>query len=195
VLELLAKRFDLPALESEGATLVAIGRTGVIEWTNRAWTEFARANRGEDVLARFGVGQPYLEGIAGPLRGFFEAIFQNALLAGAVSEHDYECSSPEQYRAFRMRVLPIDEHGLLLVHRLRVQQSHDRTPAPPEGPYFRRDGSVVQCSNCRCVRRQDASAWDWVPAWVEAPPPRTSHGLCDLCFGFYWGKLPATESR
>ena len=29
--------------------------------------------------------------------------------------------------------------------------------------------------------------WDWVPAGVEANPECATHGLCELCYYYYYG--------
>ncbi|HEU5480539.1 MAG TPA: hypothetical protein VFU90_11925, partial [Candidatus Tumulicola sp.] len=73
MLESFAARFDVSALEEDEATMVAVDAAGTIAWTNRAWAEFAKANGGETVLARFTVGTSYLDGISGQTRSFYES--------------------------------------------------------------------------------------------------------------------------
>jgi hypothetical protein len=184
---ILGGRFDLLDLEVDPSTYVAIDPAGVILWHNRAWTDFALANGGADVPARFGPGASYVGAIPDVLRGFFERAFAESLASGRPFEHDYECSSDQLFRTFHLRAMPVRERGLMLEHALRVEKAH-------EGPgeehhatrYVASDGLVHQCAHCRRVRRAGKETWDWVPAWTRSPPRHASHGLCKACYGFYW---------
>lgn len=180
--------FDPGALKNDSSTLIALHPDATIAWTNEAYTRFAEESGHADVACRFGVGSSYFAGITPSLRTFYEEMFARALHTGAPAEHLYECHSPSSWRTYSLRVLPIGRSGLLLSHRLVAQLPHPGEPAAPtEASYRDAHGHVLQCSNCRCVRRVDASAWDWVPRWVQDSPSQTSHGLCPLCAGFYWG--------
>lgn len=184
---ILAGRFDLAALGRDPTTHVAIDPGGVILWHNQAWSDFALANGGADLPARFGPGASYVGAIPDVLRPFFEDAFAEALSTGTPFEHDYECSSAEVLRRFRLRALPVQGHGLLLEHALRVEHPHDGPgEAPDPARYVTPKGFVMQCAHCRRVKRSGEASWDWVPAWVQAPPVRTSHGICQGCLGHYW---------
>ena len=74
--------FDFAALETHGATLVAIDPSWVILWFNRAWQRFASENDSLDVLDRFGVGVSYLDGIAGEPRALLGDMFAEAFAPG-----------------------------------------------------------------------------------------------------------------
>jgi hypothetical protein len=76
----------------------------------------------------------------------------------------------------------------MLLEHSRVAESAIAGPGAPalEARYLTGEGLIQQCSNCRRVRAVEGEVWDWVPAWVERPDPRISHGLCDVCVGFYW---------
>jgi hypothetical protein len=179
--------FDSGALSAEPSTLVALDPSGAIAWTNPAWTRFALANGGSDVPSRFGVGTSYFEGIGGELRGYFEDAFASCLVDNSPFEQDYECSSADTYRQHHLRVLPIKRSGLLLEHSLVVARPQERLAVRASDPDYRdADGILHQCSNCRRTRSL-AGEWNWVPAWVAESPPRTSHGICKVCVGYYWG--------
>jgi hypothetical protein len=68
-----------------------------------------------------------------------------------------------------------------------VEAPHPGSPhAADVSEYEDAFGVVSACANCRRVRnRRDLGRWDWVPAWVARPHPRTTHGLCDACLEFY----------
>ena len=184
----LAEGFDVKALESDESTLIALDTECIVLWTNPAWARFAVSNGGADVLNRFGAGTSYLLGVSEALRGFYKAAFGNALETGAPFEQDYECSSPEAFRMFHLRALPFEGKGLLLEHSLIDVRPHQQIAFEPHSrAYARANGTILQCSNCRRVRRPLAAAWDWIPSWVRHPPSNVSHGLCSLCLGFYWG--------
>lgn len=184
----LSEAFDLSLLDRDGATLVAIDEHHTIRWFNQAWTKFARANDGKAVLERFSVGASYVDAIGAPLRDFYEAAFRTAVHSGKVFEHEYDCSSPELARVFHLRALPTRDRGLLIEHSLLVEQ-----PLPPqEATPFQRtayvgdNGLILQCANCRRVKRGDGSAWDWLPTFARRRDLDVSHGICPTCVAYYW---------
>lgn len=184
----LLSSLELTQLERETSSLIALDSNYAIQWVNPSWERFARENSGEAIPRRFGIGTSYLDGIEGPLRHYYRSAFENALLTGEAFELDYECSSADVFRRFHMLALPLGREGLLVAHSRIVEQPHDREAHEAlEQAYRLPAGMIVQCANCRRVRRKDGSSWDWVPAWVTVVPPQTSHGVCASCRGFYWG--------
>jgi hypothetical protein len=178
------------SLAADPSTLVALAPNGTILWVNAAWREFARANDGEDALAKFGPGTSYFDGIALPLRSFYEGVMANALVTGEPFEQDYECSSPDHFRTLRLRLLPFGSDGVLLEHSVLVERAHDGPASEAlETLYRDQNGIMLQCSNCRRVRHNDSGAWNWVREWVRDPAPSTSHGICKTCIVYYWGGL------
>jgi hypothetical protein len=179
--------FHQERLVRDPSTVVAIDPQGTILWTNPAWEAFAADNGGSEIATSYGVGQRYYAGISGELRGFFEQSFQRSYVEGTVFELEYECSSAQTRRVMRLRALPIRGSGLLLEHS-RVTEGPIMLEGLPaiEARYLDQDGVIRQCSDCRRVLCVTENVWDWVPVWVERPDPRISHGLCDVCVGFYW---------
>ena len=121
----LRERFDVTALVESPSTLVALAPTGTILWVNAAWSKFAWENGGNEILTKFGPGASYFDGLSPQLRGFYEAVVEKALQTGEPFIQDYECSSPEKYRIYRLRALPIGTDGLLLEHSLVVERPHE----------------------------------------------------------------------
>ncbi len=179
---------DVERLAVDPSIIVALDRDADIVWVNDAWLRFARENRGESILERFGPGASYLSAIEPKLRGFFQTAFENVLMTGEPFELDYECSSADTFRLFHMLVVPIGRAGLLIVHSRLVERPQHRWAEPENDPVYRQpNGIIVQCANCRRVRRADRTGWDWVPAYVDEVPNRTSHGICSFCRAYYWG--------
>lgn len=58
------------------------------------------------------------------------------------------------------------------------------------------DNAIVhQCCHCRRIRHPEAPGrWDWVPALVATPSPRTSHTLCAACLDFYYPEDDALQA-
>lgn len=183
--DFLAPVYEPETLERCSSTLAAVDGSGVIVWVNEAWRQFARDNGG-DADRRYAT---YLDGVTGPLREAYRDVFATALDANTVFEQDYECSSPDTIRRFRMRVLPFSPHGLLLEHTPVAMHGAPAGQPAIEALYRDPHGHILQCSNCRRVRRTDSpttEVWAWVPTWVATPHPQTSHGLCSACAGYYW---------
>jgi hypothetical protein len=97
------------------------------------------------------------------------------------------------YRRYVMQVYAL-EHGagFLVVNSLLIERAHDplaAVPAQREEDYRDENGLLCQCSHCRRYRcMRVAERWDWIPAWVRRQPARTSHGLCRVCFDYYYPK-------
>ncbi len=180
--------FDLATLDDESSTIYLVGADLRIEYVNRAWSRFAKSN-GAIGTARWGVGTELLDVIPEVLKAFYVELFGRAIRDQQVVEHDYECSSPDVKRIFRMRLLPNDS-GVIVINALRVEAPHPGSPhAPVEAMYRDKAGLITQCSHCRRVRRVGAAAaWDWVPAYVGQLPLGVSHGLCPTCVAFYYAE-------
>lgn len=157
-----------------------------IQNTNSAWDQFAIENGGEQILATWGRGASLLAAIPEPLRPFFVDGFARACSTGERWEHDYECSSPERYRQFRMIVFPFAE-GFVVTHALRAEHAHDRETRGPAEAYVHQ-GLITMCAHCRRVRTPPRARerWDWVPVYVARPQSRVSHGLCPPCAEYYY---------
>ncbi len=154
--------------------------------TNPAWDEFARANGGEQLLAQNMRGVALMEVIPEPLRRFYRDGFSRTQQTGERWEHDYECSSADVFRKYRMIAYPF-EGGIAVTHALLVAEPHRRDGFVRSDRYLAA-GVITMCCHCRRVRRPDEpTRWDWVPAYVTGPPATTSHGLCPPCSDFYYG--------
>lgn len=185
----LTPAFDPRALELVDSTIVVIDPEGRLLWANPAWGRVAEEHGCDPEFSS------YFDGITPPLRDFYRAVFADAIATGKVYEQEYECSTSMTYRRMHLRALPIDSTGLLLEHSVVVEHPHDRE-AEEACQYIGPEGTIHQCSNCRRVRCHEREhAWHWVPVWVERPPPITSHVICPLCVGYYWGRRRTSKQR
>ena len=175
-------------LEKDTAVIYVLDRDLRIVYCNEAWDRFAIENGGRSLLRPRPLGVCVIDVIPPPLKRFFERAYRQVLSSGQVWQHSYECSSRAVYRRYRMTVHPDREAGhLVVVNSLLVDAPHSGTEReacdPDEGIYTDRNGIVTVCCECRRTRRpgREASVWDWVPAYVEEPPERISHGISDVC--------------
>ena len=196
----LARELRVASLEAHPWPVVGLRGDGTIGYINPAWSRFAHDNGdGPEVDQRWSVGANYFEAIAAPLRAFYRQLLAEAPHRDASLRphaHEYECSSPEVYRRFSLQVYTLaDARGHVLINSLVVEQSHEssRAPLAPNDARYRDDNGLVhQCAHCRRVeRREGASVWDWVPAWVRQSPLLTTHTVCGICYGYYYPGLRA----
>ncbi|MBA3499265.1 MAG: hypothetical protein H0T65_02770 [Deltaproteobacteria bacterium] len=165
-----------------------LSRELVLVRHNAAWTRFAQANDGLEMLDRFGRGCSIMSAVPPVLQPFYKRGYAQVWTSGERWEHDYECSSPDRHRRFRMLAYPIDHAFLVVVNAVIEDVAHDREVSSPDESRYVSDGVISMCSNCRRVRNRDGeSRWDWVPAFVAHPPPNLSHGICDACAPIYYG--------
>ena len=153
--------------------------------TNEAWERFAKQNGGEQLLARWQPGAPLLAVIPDDLRTFYRDGFARAAQTADRWEHDYECSSPQLFRRYRMIAYPFDG-SFVVTHAPLVERPHEQPAAAPS-PVYERDGVIAVCAHCRRVRHTaERERWDWVPAYVAPPVDNLSHGLCPPCYRYYY---------
>ena len=183
--------FVMETLEDSVDSICGVSADLRIEYVNAAWTAFMLTN-GAVSPAACGVGANLLLVTPEVLRPFYENLFRRAAETFEPVEHDYECSSPLEFRVFRMRIHPCRSGSFVVVHALTRSAPHEADAAVGlEVQYTNDSDMIVQCSNCRRVRRaSDATgAWDWGPEFVARMPAHTSHGICAICTDFYFGEL------
>lgn len=186
--------FDPQLLNSDRVSICGVWSDLTISFLNPGWLAFAEANGGEPAVSqKWGIGAELLSGVDRSLRSFYEAGFRRCLAEERPWQHEYECSSADEYRWMEMIAYPLPESsGLLIVHSLRLERPHESSQvsaAQPEA-YLDQYGLMHQCSYCRRVRRADRpEVWDWCRKWVEQPWKSTSHGMCESCYGFYAPRL------
>lgn len=186
--------YDTASLEKSPSAVIGLWPDLTIGYLNSGWYRFARENDGEQAVQGWELGAYLPAAISDPLQTWYTSRFEECLRGDQPWEHDFECSSAEHFRVFRLCCYPLRSgEGLLLVYSKRIEHAHDAAARPVAEPELRRyvdaRGIVRQCMHCRRVARGgDDHTWDWVPDWVQKSPQETSHGICPICFAYYFGE-------
>ncbi len=181
----------LNAFEDDPAVIYAVSQGLRLLYCNAAWDRFALENGGPTVVRQHQIGVDIRSVIPEPLRSFYLDAFARVRTTGEPWDHDYECSSPERFRLFHMRVTPFawqsQRRILIVVNSLVAEGPH---PGPGvdsnRAALHDEDGIVTMCCHCRRTRLPSgAREWIWVPSLVRDMPLNVSHGLCPPCFSTY----------
>ncbi len=175
--------FDLDALDASEDVVLVLDAELRIRGVNAAYLRFGAENGDPGVCSRDLLGSSAVEVAHEPARSRAAALYRAALRDGDVVTDEYECSSPERHRRFQLSCYPLPgARGLLVSHHRVVEGPHPDEAVPLADVHVDDDGVVVQCCSCRRIQdRTRTDAWDWVPALVRAPHPRTSHAYCGPC--------------
>ena len=181
----------LSTLEASGDVSCQLNSDLRICYCNPAWDRFALANNGELALSKRVLGAAIVDFVPPELIEFYTAAFAGA--RDAIVEFDYECSTPDLYRTFKMQILPSERpKGYTVINALNVvEKMEGKHPAFVLGPQYLTDaGLITVCSHCRRSRRVDApDKWDWVPANLTPAQRNVSHGLCPICHAYFYGHM------
>lgn len=186
--ESLFGQFDLDEVVSSPATCIGLNRDLTMVLLNPAYYTFARDNGGSAIPVRFGLGTNILDAIEGTLHRFFNDLFRRAMDGSAAEHFDYECSSSDVFRVFRMIMYPVaDGRALLVDHSLTVSTNHNRVEAAFDTQaYTDQNGIAHVCGHCRRVRHLILNRWDWCPDVLQYG--NVTHGLCSFCLDYYHPK-------
>lgn len=183
-------------LEAEPAVIYILRPDLRIVYCNLAWDRFAAENHGRNLDRSEILGTVFLDAIPGPLKKFYADAFAEARETGNIWEHDFECSSPELFRLFHMRVLPLSGGHILVENSMRFEESHRRESplACDKVAYVNEHGILTMCCHCRRTRRigsREHETWDWIPGFLIEQPGRVSHGLCHTCMAYFYPDVPS----
>lgn len=193
-------------LEKDPAVIYALDRELRIVYCNEAWDQFSAANGGVELQRDGQIGRSILDAIPPILQSYFKENYQSVFATGQPWEHSYECSSPTEFRQFRMLACPAPEAtGIVVMNSLWVERPHDLPERSDqlanEHVYRREDGFITMCCHCRRTCTRSNSQWDWVPGNLRLPPYRVTHGICEVCLNLYYpehsnfsSELPEIES-
>jgi hypothetical protein len=157
---------------------------------NPGWESFAAENGGHGLARAQICGRSILDFVPDVLRTFYLHKYWLAKRQAGGTYFDYDCSSPECIRLFRMTMAPHD--GLLLVsNHLKLAERCEVRPRltfEQTRQYISSSGFVVMCANCRkskCCETE--TQWDWLPEMLSHDRSKVSHGLCPRCKTHLYG--------
>ncbi len=179
----------METLESSVHVSYVVDRDWRLTYCNPAWDRFAIDNSAPELVRVFAVGCDLHNVIAEELLPFYSHAFQQAV-NGTVWESSYECSSPQVFRKFRMRIHPLEPDGSYLVtNMLLIEQPHSSLTTPEPNCFVNPGGDIIMCCHCRCSRRVDQPEhWDFVPSHLERSVTNISHSLCRVCLEYFYPK-------
>lgn len=188
--------FRLEDLHQSDQTIFALRHDLTLAYFNSGWSKFAVENGEPQICAKWPVGRCILDGMTATLRPFFNMNFAMCLSEQRPWGHRYECSSPQELREFKMLVYPLgNSQGFLVINSLVVTASQNDLPSMQDR-YRNGHGLITQCCHCKRFQHSHSdSNWEWVPDWAINCPTNTSHGVCQVCFGFYYGSISRTRHR
>ena len=177
-------------VESAPAVIFCLDAELRLTYCNAAWDQFARDNGAPELCRPALIGRLVLDFIAEPDREYYARVYRRVLAQTQPREQLYECSSPQLYRQYLLRVLPLAKQaGLLVINSLQVEHAHGRVPcSPTEERYRNGQGLILMCSSCRRTRCDSPGEeiWEWVPHFVESMPPGVSYDICPSCREHYY---------
>jgi len=180
----------LQALETSGTVSYVLDSRYRLIHCNPAWDDFAASNGAPQLSAESVVGLDLFTVIPEVLHGYYREAFSGAR-SESTWEGSYECSSPQFFRKYRMRIHWLDTRDLFVVtNPLIFQRSHRNATKPDADRYIQSNGLVVMCAHCRCSRRADVlDQWDFVPDYLELKGEASlmvSHGFCPICHAYFY---------
>ncbi len=179
------------ALErSAGVSYILDSRYRVM-YCNPAWNRFAASNGAPQLTGEAVIGSDLFDAIPEVLKTLYSNAFRHVQSTGRVWEELYECSGPNLFRKFRMRIhLLKPRDWYVITNTLLVERSHTSTAAADLNTYLHANGFVTMCAHCRCSRRVDnPDQWDFVPEYLELNAEsamKISHGLCPVCRAYFY---------
>jgi len=181
--------FDLEGLDAEAGSVFGIFTDGRLACTNDGWERFARDNGAPELVRGWPLGRNVYEVIPPDLQPFYREGWEWASESGNPWSHSYECSTPAEFRHFRMTSYPVGEgRGLLVVNSLVASAPWPagEEAGRPRAEYYDARDRVTQCSHCRLTLHQPSGRWDWVPELVQRWPDEAVPTLCDLCASYHY---------
>lgn len=152
------------------------------------WDEFARANRGEDVVRVRVLGRPIFDFITGSeVQQLYRSIFAKVRQKRRSLSLTFRCDAPKFRRLMACTIAP--ERRDCVRIEVKLISEEPREPQPILDRDMQRDRSlVVICCICGDIKSEGG---DWVGVelessrcgWLESNlVPQLSHAYCPACF-------------
>jgi hypothetical protein len=177
-------------LEASSDVSYVIDRERRLIYCNPEWDRFAESNGASQLCGGTLIGTDMFGFIPDVLCDFYSKALNDVSESRDVWERPYECSSPEVFRKFRMKIYPLKERGWFLFTNSRlVEKKHKKAPQFDTAAYVK-NGIIVMCAHCRCSMRLDGSSnWDFVVEHVRLKGMASlgiSHKLCPTCEVYFY---------
>jgi len=159
-----------------------------IKYCNAAWDRFAQQNDAPELVRDRMLGLDLRTVLGDDLRPYYLRAFAEAEKSGKVWECLYECSSPDRFRKFHMRLHPLQPQGCFLItNALVIEAPHSEAVAADPNEYLTSNSAIAMCCHCRRSRSAlSLDRWDFVPAHVKRGFHNISHSLCPLCLEYFY---------
>jgi hypothetical protein len=159
-------------------------------YCNPAWDDFARLNNATQIRGERVIGLDLFATIPDVFKDFYRSVFAKASTKG-VWEFSYECSSPNLFRKYRMRVHFLQTRALFVVTNPPIcEKPHRETGKADRKKYVQPNGLIMMCAHCRCSQRVDLpDRWDFVSAYLRLKGKASlgvSHGFCPVCYAYFY---------
>ncbi len=157
-------------------------------YCNPAWDWFAAENGAPELRGKSTVGTDLRLVLVEALRPFYLRAFDQATQSGKVWECVYECSSPNVFRKFQMRIHPLSpSHWYLITNPIVIERPHTSAVTAALERYLGPDGFITMCSHCRSSRKTGGpEQWDFVPAHLAPHLTNITHGMCPICLEYFY---------
>ena len=159
-------------------TTYRLNRHDIITDVSGPWDEFALENDGQEAVADNVLNRPIWDFIHEfEVCAYLAAVFSTSRQFSETIELPYRCDSPKTRRIFSMKVFPLANFGLEVIHTLQRQVAFSNTRA--ESLELLALHSTKRCSICCALKVNNT----WIDMTVRPKGfefPR-GLGLCDKC--------------
>jgi hypothetical protein len=177
----------MESLRTDSAVCYVLDSNLNVTYANPAWDKFASENDGLRSTAEAVTGMNIFHVIPEVLRPFYTRVFHEVRARAMVWQHIYECSSPERFRKFRMRIHLLKPDWLMVSNILLVEDEPSWKAPAHDFVYRNEHGLIVMCAHSS-QRRDDPREWDFCSAHLRVP--QTSLGvdarLCPTCQTYFY---------
>jgi len=179
---------NLTHMDESSDVIYIVDRAMKLRAFNAAWTHFALANNGAEILERWKLGTSLFGILSGAIEDYLLEGYEKAMREGTVFSYSYECSSPDVFRLFQQSAYSLHNfEGLVITNHQAIKKPHTEENVTFSKRFVDKHGIIIQCMNCRKIRDpNDKSKWFWVPELLTSPWPDTSHDICSPCLEHYY---------
>jgi hypothetical protein len=176
----------MTAPRGSGELLYRLNDRDEIVFVNESWSEFAKANGGEGLIALRVLGQQLWSFITdATTRQLYYDVLKR-VRAGRQIQFQFRCDSPSRRRLLEMTVLQA-AGGVIEFHTRMIREEHREYQALLEPDRAHSDEFLPVCAWCKKV--DIGGTWAEVEEAVthlglfERPLlPQLTHGICQVCY-------------